>query len=64
LDYRLELKGQLPLPKGLRFMPASAINGIANNITNSRMKEIADGFVENTRNAFPKWLAEQLPHAV
>ena len=52
IDFQLELKAQLPRPKGLRFMPATVVNGIAQNITEKRMQEIADGFVVNAKAEF------------
>jgi hypothetical protein len=58
VEYNLRLWANLPTPLGLRFMPGSVIGRIANNITNWRMREIADGFIERSIDAFPHWLAE------
>jgi hypothetical protein len=58
IDYSLQLQADLPTPLGLRFMPGSVVNRIAKNITNWRMREIADGFIERSIDAFPYWLAE------
>jgi len=58
IDYRLELRAKLPTPMGLRFVPGTVINGIASSITNRRIKDIADGFIERSIDAFPDWLGE------
>lgn len=52
IDYTIEINGKVPRPKGLRFMPGAVINRVAKSIANGRLKEIADGFVENTTEAF------------
>ncbi len=59
IDFRLELKAQLPRPKGLRFMPGGVVDSIASNITEKRIGEIAAGFVANAKAALPLWLAAQ-----
>jgi hypothetical protein len=43
---------------GLRFVPPSVINNIVSSITHRRIKEIADGFVRRSIDAFPEWLGE------
>jgi hypothetical protein len=58
IEYSLWLQADLPTPLGLRFMPGSVINRIAQNIAKWRMREIADGFIERSIDAFPHWLAE------
>ncbi|RME51163.1 MAG: hypothetical protein D6796_01550 [Caldilineae bacterium] len=58
IDYRLELRADLPTPLGLRFMPGKIINGIASSITHHRIEEIADGFIKRSIQAFPDWLGE------
>jgi hypothetical protein len=58
IDYSLQLRADLPTPLGLRFMPGSVVNRIAKNITSWRMREIADGFIQRSIDAFPYWLAE------
>jgi hypothetical protein len=65
IEYRLQLQAKLPSPLGLRFMPGAMVNRIARSITNMRMREIAEGFIERTVDAFPHWLDEmgdQRPH--
>jgi hypothetical protein len=58
IKYALQLKADLPTPLGLRLMPGMMVDRIAKSITNMRIREIADGFVERTTDAFPHWLAE------
>lgn len=52
IRYTLDMRGKLPRPSGLRFMPAGVINRIAQNITSVRLTEIADGFIDNSTAAF------------
>lgn len=52
IEYELDLTANLPRPLGLRFMPGSVLDRIANGITQRRMREIAEGFVENSIEAF------------
>jgi hypothetical protein len=58
IDYSLNLRAELPTPHGLRMMPHLVVNRIAHNITRWRMREIADGFIERSIDAFPYWLSE------
>lgn len=58
IEYNLQLQADLPVPLGLRFMPGSMVNRIAHNIAKWRMREIAEGFIERSIDAFPHWLAE------
>lgn len=58
VDYHLQLQARLPTPLGLRFMPGLITNRIARNIMQARMREIAEGFIELSIDAFPHWLAE------
>ena len=39
-------------------MPGKMVDKIAQNITNHRIKEIADAFIDNSIDNFPIWLAE------
>lgn len=59
IEYELKLRARPPRPKGMRFMPRSMVDKIAKNITNHRMKEIANDFVDGSIDAFPLWLAER-----
>jgi hypothetical protein len=52
VEYNLTIHSKLPRPTGLRFMPGRVVSGIASGITNGRMKEIADGFIQNSIASF------------
>lgn len=52
IEYRLNIHATLPTPLGLRFMPTKLIDGIAKGITQWRIEEIADGFIERSLQAF------------
>lgn len=58
IEYRLRLQAELPTPLGLRLMPRLVTSRIARSITQARMREIAEGFIELSVEAFPHWLAE------
>jgi hypothetical protein len=59
VEYTLSLQAKPPRPKGMRFMPGKMVNTIANNITNHRMREIAENFIESSIADFPRWQAER-----
>lgn len=50
--YHLNLRGMLPTPKGLRFMPGVVLSRVAQGITSGRLKELADGFINNSTADF------------
>jgi hypothetical protein len=58
IEYDLQLWSELPTPMGLRLMPATVVNRVAQSITKWRIREIAEGFIERSIDAFPHWLAE------
>ena len=62
IEYTFELLANLPRPKGLRFMPAVMVDGIAQNVTHWRVQEIVDGFIDNSLAALPDWLASRENH--
>ena len=57
VEYALSMKARPPRPKGMRFMPARMVDKIAQNITNHRVKEIAEEFITSSIDAFPQWAA-------
>lgn len=59
VEYTLSLQAKPPRPKGMRFMPRKMVDKIANNITNHRMREIAENFIESSIADFPRWQAER-----
>jgi hypothetical protein len=50
--YQLTLRAELPEPFGLRFVPDGVLHRIAHNITDWRIHETADGFIDRSRRAF------------
>jgi hypothetical protein len=58
VTYSLRLEAKLPKPTGLRLMPDSVVNRIAQNITRWRIREVAEGFIGRSIDAYPFWLAE------
>ena len=48
VEYSLQLEANLPTPVGLSFMPGNIIDTIAERITHSRIREIADGFIAHS----------------
>lgn len=59
IDYELKIFAQLLRPRGLRMMPGRVVDRIANSISQGRVREIAEGFMENAIAAFPAWLVEK-----
>lgn len=57
IDYSLSFQARIPRPRGLRMMPGSIVNRIAKSISDGRVLEMADGFMQNAAAAFPDWLA-------
>ena len=62
VEYSLQLRAQLPTPLGLRLMPGMVVDRIAASITHMRIREIVDGFIKRSVDAFPYWLAEMENH--
>ena len=58
IEYKLQLRADLPTPLGLRVMPGLVVGGIARSITNMRIREIIEGFIDRSIDAFPHWLDE------
>lgn len=52
IDYKLDLKSELPVPLGARLMPIGIIENLANSITRSRMQEIIEGFISRSLRAY------------
>lgn len=55
VEYEIQLKAELPRPLGMKLMPKMMVNRIAKNIASSRIREIADGFIKASVDAFPEW---------
>jgi hypothetical protein len=64
IEYSIQLHAQLPTPLGLDFMPGVMVDRVAKSITNRRIREIAQGFIERSVAAFPHWLDEMQNHGL
>ena len=63
IEYKLQLRADLPTPLGLRVMPGLIVGSIARSITNMRIREIVEGFIARSIDAFPHWLDELRSHS-
>ena len=54
VEYRLRLRATLPTPLGLNLVPQSVLEQITRNITQWRIREIADGLVERSIKDFAR----------
>lgn len=54
LEYAIQLQAELPKPWAVKFVPDGVMSAIASNITNVRIKEIADGFINQSIAQLPK----------
>ncbi|MCC6605938.1 MAG: hypothetical protein IT327_22210 [Anaerolineae bacterium] len=61
IEYTIRLKADLERPLGMRLMPKRVVNRIAQSITDGRVREIADGFIKESMDAFPGWEATYQP---
>jgi hypothetical protein len=52
IDYKVKLNAKLPIPFGVRLMPKSVLNSIARNITQWRILETVEGFIERSIHNF------------
>lgn len=52
VEYRFHLNAELPVPVGIRFMPEPVLNGIASSITQWRIDEIVDGFIQRSLDSY------------
>ncbi len=59
IEYTIKMQSELKRPRGMRLMPKRVVNRIARGITENRTREIIDGFIKESLDAFPNWLAEQ-----
>jgi hypothetical protein len=61
VEYAIRLKADLERPLGMRLMPKRVVKRIAQSITDERVREIADGFIKASIDAFPTWQANNQP---
>jgi len=54
IDFSLQLEASLPVPYGLKLMPDSLLSTIASDITQWRIREIAEGFMQRAILAYSK----------
>jgi hypothetical protein len=52
IEYKLQLHAHLPKPLGSKRVPDAIVEQIARNITQRRIQEIADGFIERSISEF------------
>ena len=52
IEYSLDLHADLPVPYAIRFMPAPILQNIAQNITQRRIEEIVDKFIQQSIAAY------------
>ena len=52
IDYRLNLRADVPLPITLRLIPTTLISGAAHNILRMRTAEIMSSFIDQSRQAY------------
>ncbi len=52
IDFSLQLEASLPVPFGLKLMPDSLLSTIASEITQWRIREIGDGFMQRAVIAY------------
>lgn len=57
IEYRLAMKAQLATPRGMRLMPGRVVNQVVKRITQNRMNELAEGFIEQSVAGFAEWEA-------
>ncbi|SRR5690606_13542448 len=62
IEFKLQLQARLPRPGGMKLMIGSMVNSVAKNITDRRMGEVIEGFVEQTVEAYPLWLHGRNSH--
>jgi hypothetical protein len=52
VEYQIRMQGQLERPAAMKLMPRRVVNKIAHSITETRIREIADGFIKESVAAF------------
>jgi hypothetical protein len=54
IDFSLQLEASLPVPYGLKLMPESLLSTLASEITQWRIREIGEGFMQRATLAYSK----------
>jgi hypothetical protein len=52
IEYHLNLHADLPIPYAIRFMPTPILQNIAHNITQRRIEEIVEKFIQRSIEAY------------
>jgi hypothetical protein len=52
IEFHLKIVANLPRPRGMRMMPGRVVNRIAGVMSDSRVSEIAEGFMSNAVQEF------------
>ena len=60
LEYHIQLHAELPKPWSLKMVPDTFMNSIAGNISQHRIHEIADGFIERSLADLPRWIESNM----
>ena len=61
IDYRLNLRADVPLPITLRLIPTPLISGAAHNILRMRTAEIMSSFIDQSRQAYAREVGRLAP---
>jgi len=54
IEYRLNLRANVPMPVTLRLIPTALISGAAHNILHLRTAEIMSSFIDQSRRAYSR----------
>ena len=54
IEYRLNLRANVPMPVTLRLIPSALISGAAHNILHLRTAEIIGSFIDQSRRAYSR----------
>jgi hypothetical protein len=54
IEYRLNLRANVPMPVTLRLIPATLVSGAAHNILHLRTAEIMNRFIDQSRRAYSR----------
>ena len=54
IEYRLNLRANVPMPVTLRLIPSALISGAAHNILHLRTAEIMSSFIDQSRRAYSR----------
>jgi hypothetical protein len=64
IEYSLRLECRLPTPLAMRFIPSKIVDRIAESVTEWRIREIVDGFIERSIHEFARQRSKSRHRAV